>query len=326
MNTYGLLMSTFPTLNTAYNSIFRLNTLSIGLTIPIGNYAIDGVPNMDESLEHALYAEELGFSALWVRDIPFNVPNFGDVGQMYDPFTYLAFLAAKTSRIALGTGSIILPLRHPLHIAKSAASIDQLSGGRLIMGITSGDRPDEYPAHGIKYETRGELFRESYRYIQELNHHFPTLDSSYGSLEGDVDMLPKPTASRVPTLITGYAQQSQEWVATHTDGYLTYPRPIRTQQMIVDTYRRATAEFGLHTKPVAQSLYIDLTETSQSEPTAIHLGYRLNIKQLLKHLKELEQIGINHVLLNLRFNQMDTREALRQIAQHILPTFTHSST
>jgi luciferase-type oxidoreductase len=94
-------------------------------------------------------AEELGFAALWFRDVPLRDPNFGDIGQVYDPWVYLGWIAAQTRTIALATGSIVLPLRHPLHTAKAAASIDQLTRGRFVLGVASGDRPIEFPAFGL---------------------------------------------------------------------------------------------------------------------------------------------------------------------------------
>ena len=63
-------------------------------------------------------AERLGFKAVWLRDVPFNVPSFGDAGQLFDPFTCLGLLAGQATDIALGVASIVLPLRHPPHAAQ----------------------------------------------------------------------------------------------------------------------------------------------------------------------------------------------------------------
>jgi len=142
----------FSPMNQAYNAVFRPGCLSIGLVAPIESYASSPVPTMTRHLERVRLAEELGFGAVWLRDVPFNVPSFGDAGQIYDPFVYLGLLAGQTSRIALGVASIILPLRHPAHVAKAAASIDMLSGGRLLLGVASGDRPEEYPAMNMSFE------------------------------------------------------------------------------------------------------------------------------------------------------------------------------
>ncbi len=136
----------FQSINRGYNSVFRPNHLSLGLVVPLEIYSQGPAPTMTRHLERVQLAEQLGFAAVWLRDVPFNVPSFGDAGQMYDPFVYLGLLASCTKRIALGTASIVLPLRHSAHVAKAAASVDGLSGGRLILGVASGDRPEEYPA------------------------------------------------------------------------------------------------------------------------------------------------------------------------------------
>ena len=77
-------------------------------------------------------------------------------------------MAAHTRTIALGTASIILPIRNPLHTAKAATSVDQLSGGRLLLGVASGDRPVEFPAFGVDPEQRDSLFREYLAVFREV--------------------------------------------------------------------------------------------------------------------------------------------------------------
>ncbi len=94
-------------------------------------------------------------------------------------------MAGQTKEIALGLASIALPLHQPVHIAKSAATIDQLSDGRLIMGVASGDRPTEYPAMNIDFEKRSELFRDAFDYIRKAQDDFPVLkDKHFGELNG----------------------------------------------------------------------------------------------------------------------------------------------
>tara|TARA_R110000751_G_scaffold221784_1_gene324145 strand:+ start:9456 stop:10130 length:675 start_codon:yes stop_codon:yes gene_type:complete len=224
-------MKNFEPINKAYNSVFQPDELSIGITVPIEYYDQGLMPTMEHHLERVELLDELGFKALWIRDVPFKVPSFGDAGQMYDPFTYLGFLAAKTKKIALGISSIALPLHHPVHVAKSAATIDQLSGGRLLLGVASGDRFDEYPAMGIEYENRGELFREAFQYIRRAQQSYPVLETkNYGDLKGDIDILPKAKNHKIPLLMTGFSQQSLEWNAKNANGWMYYPRDPRQQK------------------------------------------------------------------------------------------------
>lgn len=176
----------FRTINRGYNSTFRAGHLSLGVVVPLERYDDGPVPTLRHHLERAQLADQLGFSALWLRDVPFNVPSFGDAGQVFDPFVYLGFLAAHTEQIALGVASIVLPLRHPAHVAKAAASADVLSEGRLLLGVASGDRPAEYPALGVSFADRGRRFRESFSYLQRMREHAPAFENSLGSSVGGI--------------------------------------------------------------------------------------------------------------------------------------------
>lgn len=311
----------FQPINRGYNSVFRRNSLSLGIVVPLEAYAHGPVPSMSHHLERVQLAEKLGFSAIWLRDVPFNVPSFGDAGQIYDPFVYLGLLAGQTERIALGVASIVLPLRHPAHVAKAAASVDVLSGGRLILGVSSGDRPEEYPALKLTFDDRGDRFRDSFNYLQRMWEDSPTFENSRGSPGGGMDMLPKPSSGRLPLLITGGSQQDPDWIARNGEGWITYPRAIAAQAQIIDGWRTRVDAAGCPAKPAVQSLYVDLMQAPDAPPRPIHLGFRAGIKHLRTYLKSLEEIGINHVALNLRFNQADTETTLQRLADELLPEF-----
>ena len=315
-------MKEFESINKAYNSVFQPNQLSLGMVIPIENYAQSRLPTMQQHVERVQLIEQLGFKALWVRDVPFDVPAFGDVGQTYAPFTYLGYLAGQTSTIALGAASIALPLHHPVHVAKSAATIDQLSDGRLLLGIASGDRPNEYPAMGLDFEKRGDLFREAFEYIRAAQESFPTFTSNnYGNLSGQVDILPKAIGSKIPLLLTGYSRQSLEWNAENADGWIYYPRNIQQQAAMITQWRTLVTQKQDYDKPFMQSLYVDLHPNEGFIPQPIHLGFRTGAKYLLEFLHHLQTIGVNHVAINLRFNSRDMVETLQEFAQKILPHF-----
>lgn len=311
----------FPELNRAYNAVFRPNQMTLGLVVPIANYGRSVVPDMAGHIERAQLAEALGFSALWLRDVPFNVPSFGDAGQIYDPFVYLGVLAATTRNIALGVASVVLPLRHPAHVAKAAASADALSGGRLLLGVASGDRPDEYPALNMTYPDRGVRFRESVDYINAVWDSYPRFQNGAGTLAGGIDMLPKPVAGRIPLLITGGSQQSPEWVAQNGEGWITYPRDALSQGRMVAQYRQQISKAGGLDKPVMQSLYIDVLEDADAPARPIHLGFQSGTGYLRRYLAEIQSLGINHVALNLRFNGADIETTLKRLADDVLPGF-----
>lgn len=176
-----------------YRRMFAPDELTLGIFLPLRFYEGDmrvlgGQATLVEGMDRQ------GFAAVWVRDVPLFDPSFGDAGQVFDPFTYLAFLAARTKTIALATGSAIFSLRHPIDLAKASATIDQLSGGRLVLGVASGDRPIEFPAYGIAHGERGQRFSQAVTcFRQLLRAGKPSIDSPLGRIDG-AELLPKPVA------------------------------------------------------------------------------------------------------------------------------------
>jgi luciferase-type oxidoreductase len=314
----------FESINRGYNATFQAGRLSLGVIVPLESYTKGPVPTLQRHVERVQLAEQLGFAAVWLRDVPFNVPSFGDAGQTFDPFVYLGLLAARTEHIALGVASIVLPLRHPAHVAKAAASVDVLSAGRLILGVASGDRPDEYPALNLPFDNRGERFRHSFDYIRRMWEHEPAFENAYGSPSGGLDMLPKPLSGKLPMLITGGSQQDPDWIARNGEGWITYPRGIDAQQNIINQWRARIKAAGGPAKPASQSLYIDLLDDDDAPAQAIHLGFRSGLNPLRAYLRSLQQIGINHVAFNLRFNRADIETTLKTLAAELLPEFTNA--
>lgn len=315
-------MKKFDSINKGYDSVFQSGKLSLGVVVPIENYSQSTVPSMIDHVKRVQLVECLGFKSIWIRDVPLHVPSFGDAGQTYDPFTYLGFLSGQTSTIGLGIGSIALPLHHPLHVAKSAATIDQLSDGRLIMGVASGDRPVEYPSMNIDFEKRGEMFRDAFDYIRLAQEDFPTIDSKhYGKLTGQMDVLPKPKSKKIPMLITGFSQQNLEWNAEHGDGWIYYPRPTLQQAHRLTEWRSMIKEFCSYDKPFSQPLYVILEEDDDFKPQPIQLGFRIGVNYLIEYFNDIQKIGVNHVAINLRFNSRNIEATLEELAVKVLPHF-----
>ncbi|MEM9936889.1 MAG: LLM class oxidoreductase [Bacteroidota bacterium] len=316
------MIKAFESINQGYNTVFQAGKLSLGIVIPIENYWQGPVPSMKDHLKKVSLAEKCGFKALWVRDIPFNIPSFGDAGQTFDPFTYLGFLAGQTNEIALGISSLALPLHHPASVAKAAATVDQLSEGRFIMGIASGDRPDEYPNMGVDFMKRGELFREAFTYLRNAAEAFPTLaDNHFGRMNGQADILPKPVGHKIPMLVTGYSRQSLEWNAEHADGWMSYPKNMGQQLYTISQYRELVAETQEFDKPFMQPLYVVLQEDDDAKPLPIPLGFRIGANYLIEFFQHLEEIGVNHVGINLRFNTLDMEATLEKLGEKVLPHF-----
>jgi len=302
------------------DSIAKKNKLSLGLFFPIEAYK-GSVPTMQNQVELAQKAEAIGFKSLWFRDVPFHDPRFGDAGQLYDPWVYMTHIMNHTTTIQLATGSIILPLRYPVHTAKAAFSLQNLSNGRLILGTASGDRPIEYPAFNKDINSRSELFRENFKYIRALEKSFPTINHpNHGDVNGTIDLLPKPI-SKIPMLVTGHSGQSLEWIAKHSDGWIYYPRNLYMLEHNIQDWTISLENNAQPWKPFFQSLYIDLLANSDAKARPIHLGFQSGSKYLVDHLKILEKYGVNHVIINLKYSTRDANYILDDLAEYVLPHF-----
>lgn len=206
----------------SYNRMYREGELTLGLHIPLENFKMR-TPTLERQVELAQKADDYGFTALWLRDVLLKDPNFLDpaVGQIYDMLIYGTHLLGQTKNIALGTSALVLPLRHPLRSAKEVATIEALFPERLILGISSGDRRADFKGLGVDHPTRGDQFKESLRVMEQaLYNNYPTIESPYGEVE-QATLVPRPK-KRIPTMITGFAQQDMDWLGrTETGGCTT---------------------------------------------------------------------------------------------------------
>src|SRR5438552_1528537 len=124
------------------------------------------MPSAKGLVEYGVRAEELGYDSVWVWDhtlLGVN-PNF----PIIDSLTVLTGIAARTTRIKLGTGILVLPLRNPVTLAKQLSSMDQMSEGRLVMGMASGWYKREFDAIGVPFERRGKIMDESLEIVNRL--------------------------------------------------------------------------------------------------------------------------------------------------------------
>ena len=303
----------------------RLQTLlgpsgfSIGLEMPLDNdwssdgqrrARADGRPFGVTDLKHhaamARLADQLGFRALWVRDVPLYDPAFGDAGQVFEAFSYLGYLAGITHDILLGTAAMVLPLREPLLFVKAVNSIDHLSNGRLLLGVASGDRAVEYPIFGKDYDSRGAAFRDAVQTLREQAHE---------RLPEGIQLLPHAT-STVPLLVAGLAQQSPAWVGQHMDGWLSYPGMPQEHVRRVGLRREVGGS-----KPYITVLQLDLDADPAAPLHRMRMGIRGGRNALLDELQALQAVGVQHVSLHLRLSERPVADVLKEVAQHILPRF-----
>ncbi|WP_297845834.1 LLM class oxidoreductase [Pseudomonas sp.] len=303
-----------------FSRVFRPGHLSIGFTAPLEGYPDSPGPTMANHAAMAKLADDVGIAALWLRDVPFYDPSFGDVGQILDPMVYAGWLSAVTRNIAIGTAGIVAPLRDPLIVAKQAASIDQLLNGRFLLGLASGDRPGEYPAFGHEFSQRAERFREALEIIHTVSENpFPSYRSKlHGSMNGGLDLVPKPVAKRFPFIATGRAGQTLDWLAANVDAWIWHGFDPQGMTDVIPLWREAYAEHGF--KPYGYGCWFDL-DTNPDAPIERGQVLRGGRHAIIELLQAQQEAGVSHVVLNLKPTRRAPEDIFEELGRHVLPLF-----
>ncbi|HZQ65614.1 MAG TPA: LLM class flavin-dependent oxidoreductase [Gaiellaceae bacterium] len=155
------------------------------------------VPDAGRLRELAQTAEELGYDSIWAGDhVSYRNP-------LVDIVVALSTFAAATERIAIGAGVVLLPLRHPSVVAKEFASLDHVSGGRLILGVgVGGEGAKDFEAVGVDPRERGARTDESMRALRELFRGRASFSGRFFSF-ADVEIAPGPAQPGGPPLWVG---------------------------------------------------------------------------------------------------------------------------
>jgi probable F420-dependent oxidoreductase len=217
-----------------------------------GLFGVNFGPCADPEVQRrvALAAEETGFESLWtgehvvmpVRDNP--VPIAPET-PFLDSIVTLTRLAAITTRIRLGTGILILPLHNPVMVAKALASLDVVSGGRLIAGFAAGYTEPEFRAVGVRFDRRGGIADDYLAAIRALwTEEVPQFAGRYAAF-ADIRFEPKPVQRPHPPLVIGgHALPALERAARFGDGWYGFGLTVAAAAEHIATLRRLRDEAG----------------------------------------------------------------------------------
>ena len=194
----------------------------------------------------AAAAEDAGFDSLWAGEHvvvpdPRVPPSPMEPGEkLLDPVAGLTWAAAHTSRIRLATGIVILPQRNPVVLAKQLASLDVLSGGRLIFGVGVGYLEPEFRAIGANFPERGAVTDE---YLDALSHlwyeEHPAYHGRFVDFAG-VDAHPRPVQQPIPVVIGGHTAPAYRRAAARAHGWFGFGLDREGTARCLEGLRRAT--------------------------------------------------------------------------------------
>ena len=298
--------------------------MKIGISIP-NNW---GVENPQELVDLAVLADTLGYDSLWVTEHLLNVGYIGErLGNKpyYHSLGMLSFIAARTKNIALGTSVVVLPFRHPADQAKFAATIDQLSGGRLILGIGTGALEAEFEALNIPFRERGAITNESMQVMKTLwTQERASFHGRYWNFD-DIMFSPKPLQKpHVPLWVAGMSPAAYRRTGTLGDGWHATGIPLEDFIAGRDEIRRIAKEAGRDPAQITMSMRINVSYgtkfTTETERRSVLDGDDLDA--MIAAIAEWRAAGVEHLILAPATTDMAQLSVeAERIAKAVLPRF-----
>ena len=309
-------------------------TLKIGFSLPhMGPIATT------ENISHAArFAETEGFDSLWVIDrilwpakpqTPYPPSPDGSWPEIYqkviDPISTLTYVAGITQRIKLATGINDMLYQNPLLLAKRLVALDNLSKGRLVLGLGIGHSKDEYDAVGVPFEKRGERADE---YLQVLNKIWYTNPvehkGKYFTIPKSV-IGPKPFQEKIPIYLAGFSPKALgRIVSSNANGWVGIPQLSYDEfKQGQEQLRKTAKEHGRDPSSIEFPVLV-FPEVTETKLEADRLPMNGSIKQIAEDILELESLGVDHINLVFDFgsNANDLNKRLqyaKQIRDAVVP-------
>jgi len=239
--------------------------------LKLGFIPIEGGHFYNEALAEVARAEELGFDSVWMEE-HHSVTNH----YWPSPLTVLAGFATRTSRMTLGTDIAVAAFHHPVRLAEDVAMLDVMSGGRAVLGIAIGYKPDEFALYGVALEKRGARFEEQLAIMKGLwtQERF-SFKGAFYTVEGRLE--PKPvTKPRPPIWIGGWGDITLKRAATLADNWIPGPtadlkRLLEGKKRFLDNRRAAGRSQPITEWPLTRDLIIADTDRKARELAEAHI-------------------------------------------------------
>ena len=205
--------------------------MAVGVGIMFANGARSAEP--EHAVGLARHAEAAGYESLWaVQHVVVPVEHesrypYSQAGEIPggpfvavpEPLVWLAFVAAVTTRIRLATGVLILPQQHPLIVAKQAASLDRLCGGRLMLGVGAGWLREEFDTLDAVFDGRGPRLDEAIGVMRRAWADHVVVSAGPAYPHGPVAVEPKPVRGAVPVVVGGHTAAAARRAGRLADGF-----------------------------------------------------------------------------------------------------------
>ncbi len=296
----------------------------IGVTIP-NNW---GVADPQQVLALGPEAEQMGYDSIWVMDHLFNTGYIRERLEdrpYYHPMAMLSYMSATTSRVTLATSVLVLPYHNPVELAKYSATLDQMSGGRVTLGVGVGAMTEEFEALGIPMERRGSLTNESINLMRELWAHTKPEFHSRNWDFSDLYFSPKPAQSSIPIWVGGSSPGALRRTAHMGDGW--HPTGLSPEDFAIGRAEISSLAEAAGRDPTDIAMSARIEVEVHGGPSSQRAASRARLPgddmgALRAGMEAYGEAGVEHFVLALNSGDIPAlRRLMAVIAEEIIPAF-----
>jgi probable F420-dependent oxidoreductase len=284
-----------------------------------------GIEEVQDIVRLAVRAEALGLDSVWASDHVFNVGYVLErIGNRpyYDPLTILTYVAAKTERIALGTSVLVLPYHQPMRLAKAAATLDVISGGRLLLGVGVGVIEQELNAMGSPYAERGAITDETIDILKRLwTEDEPRHQGKRYQFSG-MKFSPKPVQKpHIPLIIGGVSRAAMRRAARVGNGWHPTAMPPEKLRDAMHDLAQETRAAGRSEADVPVSISLPMQGGRAGRYT---LG--TEPAEMVEKLRAFQRLGVQTVVVSpYTGDTQDMERGLEILARDVIPALSASN-
>jgi probable F420-dependent oxidoreductase len=293
--------------------------MQIGVVLPIAeNEALGGVPSYSYIRSYAKKAEALGFDSVWIYDhLLYRWPPDPATHGIWECWTLLTAIAEATERVTLGTIVLCLPFRHPAVLAKMAATLDEVSGGRLILGLGAGWHQPEFDAFGIPFDHLASRFEEGLKIIGPLLREGKVDFSGKYYSAPNCEIIPRgPRPSGPPILVAGAKPRMLRLTAEHADQWNVawFGSVDGTAKRRADL-AAACAEVGRDPATITLTVGVNVAYPEPgAEARPIEKVLSGTTEQIANELRRYAESGADHLICGI---DPSTEESLERFAEAV---------
>jgi probable F420-dependent oxidoreductase len=275
--------------------------VKIGVVLPAADVDWGGTtPTWADVKNFALAVEARGFDSVWMFDHFFNRADDGSIEGMLESWTILSAVAAVTSRVLVGTLVMCTSFRSPGLLAKMASTLDEVSGGRLILGVGAGWHDPEYEAFGFPVDHRVDRFEETLQVLRPLlDGQTVTFDGRYHRAR-DAVLAPAPR-QHIPVLVAGDGPRMLGLTARYADAWNTawFGAPDDALRSRLAAFDEALASEGRDPVEVERTVGVTIRDPDSPVEAGEDEAFRGSVEEMAAMLVEYEELGIDHLILEI---------------------------